>query len=77
MWYRKENLLEGYLQEKQKKDKERAAQEVYKTQVDVINQTNQLRQLEIDNMETSEYEKTRLRIQAEKDRLKAIYDLNV
>lgn len=64
-------------QEKLKKDKERAAQEVYKTQVDVINQTNQLRQLEIDNMETSEYEKTRLRIQAEKDRLKAIYDLNV
>ena len=64
-------------QEKLKKEKERAAQEVYRTQVDVINQQAKLRQLDIDNMETSEYEKTRLSIQAEKDRLKAIYDLNV
>jgi hypothetical protein len=64
-------------QEKLKKDKERAAQDVYRTQVDVINQQAKLRQLDIDNMETSEYEKTRLSIQAEKDRLKAIYDINV
>ena len=64
-------------QEKLKKDKERAAQEVYKTQVDVINQTNQLRQLEIDNMEVSDQRKKRLSIQAEKERLQAIYDLNV
>ena len=64
-------------QERLKKDKERAAQEVYKTQVDVINQTNQLRQLEIDNMEVSDQRKKRLSIQAEKERLQAIYDLNV
>ena len=64
-------------QEKLAKEKDRAAQEVYRTQVDVINQTEQLRQLEIENMEASEYEKKRLSIQAEKDRLKAIYNLNV
>lgn len=64
-------------QEKLAKDKEKVAQEVYKTQLDVINQTKNLRQLDIENMETSEYEKKRLSIQAEKDRLKAIYDLNV
>ena len=64
-------------QEKLAKDKEKAAKDVYKTQVDVINQQAQLRQLDIDNMQVSEYEKTRLSIQAEKDRLQAIYDLNV
>lgn len=64
-------------QDKLAKDKERAAQEVYRTQVDVINQQAQLRQLDINNMQISEYEKTRLSIQAEKERLQAIYDLNV
>ena len=64
-------------QEKLAKDKEKAQKDVYKTQVDVINQQAQLRQLDIDNMQVSEYEKTRLSIQAEKDRLQAIYDLNV
>ena len=64
-------------QEKLAKDKEKAQKDVYKTQVDVINQQAQLRQLDIDNMEVSEYEKTRLSIKAEKDRLQAIYDLNV
>lgn len=64
-------------QEKLAKDKEKAQKDVYKTQVDVINQQAQLRQLDIDNMEVSDYEKTRLSIQAEKDRLQAIYDLNV
>lgn len=64
-------------QEKLAKDKEKAQKDVYKTQVDVINQQAQLRQLDIDNMEVSEYEKTRLSIQAEKERLQAIYDLNV
>ena len=64
-------------QDKMAKEKERAAQEVYRTQVDVINQQAQLRQLDINNMQISEYEKTRLSIQAEKERLQAIYDLNV
>ena len=64
-------------QEKLKKEKERAAQDVYRTQVDVINQQAKLRLLDIGNMKTSQNTKTRLSIQAEKDRLKAIYDLNV
>ena len=63
--------------EKQAKEKERTEKEVYRTQVDVINQEAELRQMEIDNMEASAYEKQRLSIEAEKERLKKIYDLNV
>lgn len=42
-----------------------------------IDLQNQLTELQIDNMEGSEYKKTQLRLQAEKDRIKKIYDLNV
>lgn len=57
--------------------KKKAADDVYKIQVDALDKQTDLKLLEIDNMQTSEYEKTQLRIQAEKDRLKKIYDLNV
>lgn len=63
--------------QKQKDAELKAKEEALRTQMDVIDQTANLRQLEIENMETSEYEKNRLSIEAEKERLKAIYDLNV
>lgn len=61
------------MEEKRKRDARQAMQ----VEMDVVNKENELRQLEIDNMETSEREKTRLRIEAEKERIKKIYQLNV
>ena len=63
-------------QTQEEKDK-RYANELMQTQIDVANKENELAQLQIDNMDTSEREKTRLRIDAEKKRLQKIYDLNV
>ena len=63
-------------QAQEEKDK-RYANELMQTQIDVANKENELAQLQIDNMDTSEREKTRLRIFAEKQRLQKIYDLNV
>ena len=63
-------------QAQEEKDK-RYANELMQTQIDVANKENELAQLQIDNMDTSEREKTRLRIDAEKQRLQKIYDLNV
>ena len=62
---------------KRQEQEKKAAQEIFRSQVDVIDKQTDLRQLEIDNMDSSEAKKTELRIQAEKDRLQKIYDLNV
>ena len=76
-------LLEKQAQKQEESDQKRVAaekkaqDELYKQQVDVIDKRTDLRQLEIEVMETSEYEKNRLSIEAEKQRLKEIYDLNV
>lgn len=56
-------------------DKRKAAESVTRTQMDVINKEADLHDLEIDNLQTSENEKTDLRLKAEKERLKKIYDL--
>ena len=63
------DIIAKYEREKQKL--------VYDYNMDMIDKQADLRQLEIENMETSEYEKNRLSIEAEKARLKAIYDLNI
>lgn len=76
-------LLEKQAQKQEETEQKRIAaekkaqDELYKQQVDVIDKRTDLRQLEIEVMETSEYEKNRLSIEAEKQRLKEIYDLNV
>ena len=76
-------LLDKQVQRQQDAEKKRveaekkAQDEMYRQQVDVIDKRTDLRQLEIDVMEASDYEKNRLSIEAEKERLKAIYDLNV
>ena len=57
--------------------KKKAAEDTYRTQVDVINKQAQLDKLQIDNMQASSYNKERMSLEAEKKRLKAIYDLNV
>lgn len=83
----KANALAALLDKQAKKQEEtaqkRVAEEkkaqdaIYKQQLEIIDKRTDLRQLEIDVMETSEYEKNRLSIEAEKERLKQIYDLNV
>ena len=76
-------LLDKQVQKQQDAEKKRveaekkAQDEMYRQQVDIIDKRTDLRQLEIDVMEASDYEKNRLSIEAEKERLKAIYDLNV
>lgn len=62
---------------KQQDEKKRAEDEVLRTQMDVLNKEDEIRQLQIDQMDVSENDKTQLRIQAEKERLQKIYDLNV
>lgn len=83
----KANALAALLEKQAKKQEEtaqkRVAEEkkaqdaIYKQQLEIIDKRTDLRQLEIDVMEASEYEKNRLSIEAEKQRLKEIYDLNV
>lgn len=76
-------LLDKQVQKQEEAEQKRveaekkAQDELYRQQVDIIDKRTDLRQLEIDVMETSDYEKNRLSIEAEKERLKAIYDLNV
>lgn len=76
-------LLEKQVQKQEEAEQKRVAaekkaqDEMYRQQVDIIDKRTDLRQLEIDVMEASDYEKNRLSIEAEKERLKAIYDLNV
>ena len=64
-------------QERINKEKKQAAEEVHRMQVTAVQQEYELTNLQINNMEGSEYKKTQLRLQAEKDRIKKIYDLNV
>lgn len=61
------------IDEKKKKEAETA----YKTQVDAINKETQLQQLLIGNMSVNAKKKEELSLQAEKERLQKIYDLNV
>ena len=58
-------------------DKKKMQEQVLRQQIDAADKEADLRDLQIENMEASEREKTRLRLEAEKDRIKKIYDLNV
>ena len=64
-------------QEKIDNEKKKAAEDAYRTEVDAINKEAQLQQLIIGNMQTSSRQKEELSIQAERERLQKIYDLNV
>ena len=57
--------------------KKKAADESYKTQLDAITKEAQLQQLLIGNMSVNAKKKEELSLQAEKERLQKIYDLNV
>lgn len=71
-------LKDAAAQEKARQDKlKKEAEETLRIRMDVVNKEDELRNLEIDNMSVSENEKTRLRLEAEKERIKKIYDLNV
>lgn len=67
------------VQEAQKLEeaKKRAAEEAYKTQVDAISKEAELQQLLIGNMSVNAKKKEELSLQAERERLQKIYDLNV
>ena len=58
-------------------EKKKAAQEAFKAQEDAIMKETQLQQLLIGNMSVNAKKKEELSLQAERDRLKKIYDLNV
>lgn len=58
-------------------NKKKAAEEAYKTQSDAINKEAELQQLLISNMSVNDKKKEELSLQAERDRLQKIYDLNV
>lgn len=64
-------------QEKIDQAKKKAAEDAYRTQADAINKEAQLQQLIIGNMSVNSKKKEELSLQAEKDRLQKIYDLNV
>ena len=57
--------------------KKKAADDAFKTQSDTINKEAQLQQLLIGNMSVNAKKKEELSLQAEKERLQKIYDLNV
>lgn len=83
----KANALAALLDKQAKKQEETAQKRVveekkaqdaiYKQQLEIIDKRTDLRQLEIDVMEISDYQRNQLSIEAEKARLKEIYDLNV
>ena len=58
-------------------DKKKAAEQAFKVQMDAITKESQLQQLLIGNMSVNAKKKEELSLQAEKERLKKIYDLNV
>lgn len=64
-------------QEKIDQAKKKAAEDAYRVEVDAINKEAQLQQLIIGNMSVNSKKKEELSLQAEKDRLQKIYDLNV
>jgi len=57
-------------------DSKKLQKQQYEAGLDALDQEYDLRLSEIDIMKTTEAEKTRLRLQAEKERLQAILDLN-
>lgn len=57
--------------------KREAAEKVYKTELDAINKETELQQLLISNQSVNAKKKEELSLQAEKERLKKIYALNV
>ena len=61
--------------QKLKDDEKKMAEQTLRQQADVINAEDEIRQLEIDRLETSEKEKTRLRLEAEKERLQKLLTL--
>lgn len=64
---------------KQLEDQQKQKEQVFRQQQDVINAEAEIRDMDIDMLETSEKEKTRLRLEAEKDRLQkllALYQAN-
>jgi hypothetical protein len=64
-------------QEKIAQEKKKAADEAYRTQVDAINKEAELQQLLISNMSVNDKKKEELSLQAERERLQKIYDMNV
>lgn len=58
-------------------EKKKAADEAYKAELDAINKETQLQQLLIGNMSVNAKKKEELSLQAERERLQKIYDLNV
>ena len=64
-------------QEKIEQEKKKAADEAYRTQADAINKEAQLQQLMISNMSVNAKKKEELSLQAERERLQKIYDMNV
>lgn len=62
---------------KMAEDKKKAEEQIYRDNVQLVNDTSKLRVMEIDNMQVSEQRKTQLRLQAERERLQKIYDMNV
>lgn len=64
-------------QEKIAQEKKKAAEETYRTQVDAINKEAELQQLLISNMSVNDKKKEELSLQAERERLQKIYDMNV
>ena len=61
-------------EDKKKKDKEKAKQEQIRIDEQASQKEKQLAELQIDNLETSENEKTRMRLEAEKKRLKKLLE---
>ena len=61
-------------EDKRKKDAEKAKQEQIRLDEQASQKEKQLAELQIDNLETSENEKTRMRLEAEKKRLQKLLD---
>lgn len=60
---------------KQISDEERMEKDSIRKQMDIIDTEAEIRQLEIDRLDTSEKEKTRLRLEAEKERMQKLLEL--
>jgi len=71
---KKGKIAEQTINAKYDAERQKLIQENAQKEIDL---QSQLTELQIDNMDGSEYKKTQLRLQAEKDRIKKIYDLNV
>ena len=72
--YEKESKDLQAAEEKKRKDEEKAKQEQIRLDEQASQKEKQLAELQIDNLETSENEKTRMRLEAEKKRLQKLLD---